>query len=190
MCGRFSFSPLAKIIEDRFDVKVDSHYKPRFNSAPSQNLAVISNTNPGHLSYFRWGLIPFWAKDAKIGNKMINAKAETITEKPSFRNSFKRKRCLVPSDGFFEWKKIGAKEKIPYRILMKDQPFFRWQEFGIPGRTKREDLINSFTILTTAPNELMAEIHHRMPQFLEKMKRCGLTIPIRFAIKFVKPFPI
>jgi putative SOS response-associated peptidase YedK len=93
MCGRFSFSPLAKILEDRFDVKVDpSQYKPRYNCAPSQNLAVISNENPGELSFYRWGLIPFWAKDMKIGNRMINAKTETITEKPSFRNSFKRKR--------------------------------------------------------------------------------------------------
>ena len=92
MCGRFSFSPLAKVIEDRFDVKVDQQYRPRFNSAPSQNLAVISNNAPDILNYFKWGLIPFWAKDPKIGYNMINAKAETITEKPSFRNSFKRKR--------------------------------------------------------------------------------------------------
>ena len=112
MCGRFSFSPLSKVIEDRFDVKVDSNYKPRFNCAPSQNLAVISNLDPVSLSYFRWGLIPFWARDPKIGYRMINAKAETITEKPSYKNAFRRKRCLVLSDGFFEWKKVGEKEKI------------------------------------------------------------------------------
>src|SRR5210317_1181079 len=100
MCGRFSFSPLAKIIEDRFDVKVDpGQYKPRYNSAPSQNLAVISNANPNELSFYKWGLIPFWAKDKSIGNKMINAKGETIMEKASFKNPFKRKRCLVLSDG-------------------------------------------------------------------------------------------
>ena len=89
MCGRFSFSPLAKIIEDRFEVKVDkTTYKPRFNAAPSQNLAVISTAAPDQLSYFKWGLIPFWAKDPSIGNKLINAKGETIDEKASFKNPF------------------------------------------------------------------------------------------------------
>ena len=88
MCGRFSFSPLAKIIEDRFDIKVDkSNYKPRYNCAPSQDLAVVSNASPDQLSYYKWGLIPYWAKDHAIGNKLINARAETLAEKPSFKNS-------------------------------------------------------------------------------------------------------
>lgn len=168
MCGRFSFSPLAKIIEDRFDVKVDSVYKPRFNNAPSQNLAVIANNNPRKLSYFRWGLIPFWAKDSKIGNRMINAKAETIIEKPSFRSAFKRKRCLVPSDGFFEWKKINAKDKIPYRILMKDQSLFSMAGIWDTWKNEEGEMVNSFSILTIGPNELMANIHHRMPVILDK----------------------
>ena len=168
MCGRFSFSPLAKVIEDRFDVKVDHNYKPRYNSAPSQNLAVISNQDPDNLSYFRWGLIPFWAKDPKIGYRMINAKAETITEKPSFKNPFKRKRCLVMSDGFFEWKKISEKDKIPYRILMKDESLFSMAGIWDSWKNEQGELINSFSILTIGPNELLKNIHIRMPVILKE----------------------
>lgn len=168
MCGRFSFSPLAKIIEDRFDVKVDNNYKPRYNIAPSQQVAVISNANPGQLSYYRWGLIPFWAKDKKIGNNMINAKAETVIEKPSFKNSFKRKRCLIPVDGFYEWKKIDDKLKIPYRIMMQDESLFSLAGLWDTWKDENGELLHSFTILTTTPNELMAEIHSRMPVILQR----------------------
>ena len=108
MCGRFSFSPNEILIEERFDLEVEEGlYTPRYNCAPAQNLAVISNQEPGRLSFFRWGLIPFWAKDPAIGNRMINARAEGILEKPSFRNPFRQRRCLVLSDGFFEWKRVG-----------------------------------------------------------------------------------
>lgn len=169
MCGRFSFSPLAKIIEDRFDVKVDpSQYTPKYNSAPSQDLAVISNANPDELSYYRWGLIPFWAKDKKIGNKMINAKAETIMEKPSFKSPFKRKRCLVLSDGFYEWKKVTPKEKIPYRIKMEDHSLFAMAGIWDTWKDEEGNPINSFSIITTSPNELMENIHTRMPVILQK----------------------
>ncbi len=143
-----------------------SKYKPRYNSAPSQNLAVISTENPDELSFYRWGLIPFWSKDIKIGNRLINAKSETISEKPAFRNSFKRKRCLVLSDGFFEWKKITAKEKIPYRIFLKDEPLFAMAGIWDTWKDAEGKPINSFSILTTGPNELMKNIHHRMPVIL------------------------
>jgi len=169
MCGRFSFSPLAKIIEDRFDVKVDkTRYKPRYNSAPSPDLAVISNLNPGELSFYRWGLIPFWAKDKTIGNKMINAKAETITEKPSFKNSLKHKRCLVLSDGFYEWKTLNKKEKIPYRITLKNNGLFAMAGIWDSWKDENGELINSFAIITTTPNKLMENIHSRMPVILEQ----------------------
>jgi len=169
MCGRFSFSPLAKIIEDRFDVKVDpGQYTPRYNSAPSQDLAVISNTNPNELSYYKWGLIPFWAKDKSIGYKMINAKAETIMEKPSFKNPLKRKRCLVLSDGFYEWKKINDKEKIPFRIKMEDDSLFAMAGIWDTWKDKEGNPINSFAIITTSPNELMENIHARMPVIISK----------------------
>jgi putative SOS response-associated peptidase YedK len=169
MCGRFSFSPLAKIIEERFDVKVDNtRYKPRYNCAPSQDLAVISNINPGALSFYRWGLIPFWAKDKNIGNKMINAKAETIAVKPSFKNSLKRKRCLVLSNGFYEWKAMSKKEKIPYRIILRDNELFAMAGIWDSWKAEDESMIHSFSIITTTPNKLMENIHSRMPVILEK----------------------
>jgi putative SOS response-associated peptidase YedK len=169
MCGRFSFSPLAKIIEERFDVKtVPVQYKPRYNCAPSQNLAVISNKNPEELSFYRWGLIPFWAKDKNIGNKMINAKAETIAEKPSFKMAFRKKRCLVLSDGFYEWKKITAKEKIPFRITLSDHSLFAMAGIWDIWKDEKNELIHSFSIITTGANDLMSEIHHRMPVILDR----------------------
>ncbi len=192
MCGRFSFSPLAKIIEDRFDVKVDpGQYKPRYNSAPSQELAVISNESPDELSYFKWGLIPFWAKDKSIGNKMINAKGETIMEKASFKNPFKRKRCLVLSDGFYEWKKINLKEKIPYRIQMEDNFLFAMAGIWDTWKDETGELIYSFAIITTSPNELLENIHNRMPVILAKNdEKAWLNeTDTDFLQSLLKPFP-
>jgi putative SOS response-associated peptidase YedK len=106
VCGRFSFAVKAGIIKETFDVEVDAALlAPRYNCAPSQKLAVITNENPEHLSLFRWGLIPSWAKDLSIGNKTINAKAETLFEKPSFRLPAQKRRCLVPADSFYEWRR-------------------------------------------------------------------------------------
>jgi putative SOS response-associated peptidase YedK len=192
MCGRFSFSPLAKIIEDRFDVKVDkTRYKPRYNSAPSQNLAVISNLNPGELSFYRWGLIPFWAKDKNIGNKMINAKAETITEKPSFKNSLKHKRCLVLSDGFYEWKTLNKKEKIPYRITLQNNGLFAMAGIWDSWKDEEGNLINSFAIITTTSNKLMENIHARMPVILEQKEENNWLTESNsdFLLSLLKPFP-
>jgi len=192
MCGRFSFSPLAKIIENRFDVKVDpGQYKPRYNSAPSQELAVISNINPNELSLFKWGLIPFWAKDKSIGNRMINAKAETILEKPSFKNPFKRKRCLVLSDGFYEWKKINSKEKIPYRIKMEDDSLFAMAGIWDTWKDEEEYPVNSFAIITTSPNELMENIHTRMPVIIDKKNEKDWLneTDIDFLQSLLKPYP-
>ena len=169
MCGRFSFSPLTRIIEERFDVEVDeSNYKPSYNCAPSQNLAVISNFIPGKLSFFRWGLIPFWAKDPSIGNKLINARAETVIQKPSFKNSFKRKRCLVLSDGFYEWKKGEEKDKIPYRVFLKNETLFSMAGIWDTWKDAEGKPIHSFAIITTSPNNLMKNIHQRMPVILNK----------------------
>ena len=191
MCGRFSFSPLSKVIEDRFDVKVDPSHKPRYNCAPSQNLAVISNDDAGVLSYYRWGLIPFWAKDAKIGYRMINAKSETITEKPSFRNPFRRRRCLVLSDGFFEWKKLSAKEKVPYRIFLEDELLFAMAGIWDTWKDGNGDVIRSFSIITTGPNALMENIHDRMPVILDRSdERAWLEErPEKELLALLKPFP-
>lgn len=190
MCGRFSFAASDRIIEELFDINIEADiYKPSYNCAPSQKLAVISGENPGTLSFMRWGLIPFWAKDISIGNKMINAKAETITEKPSFRQSFRNQRCLVPADAFYEWQQ--DKEKTPFRIMMKDESLFamaglwsRWK--GADGRP-----LDSFAIITTGANEMMKPIHHRMPVIIhhQDMKIWLGNTPAQELIKLMLPFP-
>lgn len=170
MCGRYSFAPELKIVNEHYDITVnDNDLDQNYNCAPSQQLPVVSNDNPGALSKYHWGLIPFWAKDKKIGYKMINARGETITEKPSFRNAFKKRRCLVPADAFYEWKRMtGSKEKIPYRIFLKDQPLFSMAGIWETWKNPEGEYIRSFSIITTTPNELMAEIHDRMPVILSK----------------------
>ena len=167
MCGRYSFILEDELIRDRFGITVRSAiYKARYNCAPTQKLAVISNENPGELSLYRWGLIPFWAKDPAIGNKLINAKSETILEKPSFKNSFKSKRCLVLSDGFYEWKKDTG--KIPYRITRRDGSAFSMAGIWDKWINQDSEEIHSFAILTTVPNSLMEKIHDRMPVILDR----------------------
>ena len=167
MCGRYSFILEDELIKERFGVTVRSAiYKARYNCAPTQDLAVISDEDPGKLSLYRWGLIPFWAKEISIGNKLINAKAETILEKPSFRSSFRNKRCLVLADGYYEWKK--EKEKTPYRIILKDKSPFSLAGIWDKWISSDGEIIHSFSILTIASPPKMELIHARMPVILKR----------------------
>ncbi|KAA3606872.1 MAG: SOS response-associated peptidase [Calditrichaeota bacterium] len=169
MCGRFSIIVEEEILKKRFGVIIPEQETlfPRFNAAPTQNLPVITNLNPSEIHLFRWGLIPFWAKDIKIGNKLINARGETLTEKPSFKNAYTNRRCLVLADGFYEWKRVG-KNKIPMRITLKNEEPFAiaglWENWKSPSG----EFIKSFTVITTEPNELMSGIHNRMPVILPR----------------------
>lgn len=167
MCGRYSFILEDEMIRERFGVTVRSAiYKARYNCAPTQKLSVISNENPGELSLYRWGLIPHWAKDISIGNKLINAKSETILEKPAFKNSFRSKRCLVLSDGFYEWKKGTV--RTPFRITRRDGSAFAMAGIWDQWTNPEGEEIRSFAILTTSPNSLMKKIHDRMPVILDR----------------------
>lgn len=166
MCGRFQISVKGKHISERFNVEVfDELYTPVYNAAPSQKLPVITNTEASVLSYFKWGLIPFWAKDPRIGFKLINARAESISEKPSFKNAFAKRRCLIPANGFFEWKKT---DKIPYRIFLKTEELFAFAGIWESWKDAGQQPIHTFSIITTSPNPLMASIHDRMPVILKK----------------------
>jgi putative SOS response-associated peptidase YedK len=188
MCGRYSFIQEDEMIRERFGVTVRSAiYKARYNCAPTQKLAVISNENPGELSLYRWGLIPFWAKDLSIGNKLINAKSETILEKPSFKDSFKNKRCLVLSDGFYEWKKGTVKK--PFRITRKDGAAFAMAGIWDKWTNPEGEEIRSFAILTTRPNSLMEKIHDRMPVILDREmeKRWIENSPVDELVDLMKP---
>ena len=168
MCGRFTLTLDPAQLREAFPgLFIPADIKPRYNIAPSQPVAVIPNTGENKLDFFTWGLIPFWAKDPAIGNRLINARAETLAEKPAFRSSFRRRRCLILSDGFFEWKPdLSGKSKTPYYIQMKSgEPFAfagLWDLWSHPDGSE----IRSCTIITTTPNELMQTIHNRMPAIL------------------------
>ena len=167
MCGRYTIIAKAEEIEKRFNVEVPEAYQPRYNAAPTQILPVITNQQPDGISFFHWGLIPSWAKDKSISSKLINARSETITEKASFRNAVKQRRCLVLADGFYEWKKTSKKAKVPYRILLSDESLFAfaglWEEY----EDEDEQVIHTFTIITTSANSTISGIHERMPVILE-----------------------
>ena len=168
MCGRYSFAPDLKIVNEHYDIVADpADVTANYNAAPTQLLPVITNEAPRQLSLFRWGLVPSWAKDASIGNKLINARAESLDTKPSFRNAFKNRRCLVPADAFYEWKHAGrSKTKIPYRISIKNQPLFSMAGIWEQWKDPQGKLLNSFSIITTRANKLVAELHNRMPVIL------------------------
>jgi len=167
MCGRYSFAVEDALIRERFGVRVRTAiYKARYNCAPTQDLAVITNETPDELRFFRWGLIPSWAREASIGNKLINARAESLAEKPSFRNSFRNRRCLVPATGFFEWRRGNG--KTPYHIRLKNGEPFCFAGLWDKWISGDGEIIHSFTIITTAPNPMMQQIHDRMPVILPR----------------------
>ena len=166
MCGRFSLTANEAELNLRFELEGGAApYVPRYNGAPTQMLAVITNENPHKLSYNRWGLIPPWAKDISIGNKMINARSETIMEKASFKYPLMHKRCLVPSDGFYEWQQDSGKQ--PFRIFVKNNPIFAMAGLWERWKSPEGNVIESFNIITTDANSFMQPIHNRMPVILK-----------------------
>ncbi|HEY8400252.1 MAG TPA: SOS response-associated peptidase [Cytophagaceae bacterium] len=164
MCGRYSLTAKKEKIASRFNIKLTADLKPRYNVAPSQTMPVITNTNPGELSFFRWGLIPNWALDESSSMNMINARGETVLTRAPFKQIIRKQRCLILADGFYEWKKVG-KNKEPYRItLASDEPFAfagLWDSWD-----NGDDVINTYTIITTTANDLVRDIHERMPVIL------------------------
>jgi len=169
MCGRFTLAVDPAELQENFpDVTFPAQYAPRYNIAPSQPVLAIPNDGSHKADFFVWGLIPSWAKDPTIGSRMINARGETIGEKPAFRGAYKYKRCLIPTSGFYEWKsQLGTKVKVPYFIQLKSgQPFAfagLWDEWHSPDGA----LVRSCTIITTEPNSMMAQLHNRMPVILQ-----------------------
>ena len=154
-------------ILERFGVRVRTAiYKARYNCAPTQDLAVIIQKEDPVMEFYRWGLIPYWAKDKSIGNKMINARAETIMEKPSFRKPFRTQRCLIPATGFFEWKRAGT--KIPFNIRLKGGIPFAFAGLWDRWMDPEGQTVYSFTIITVPANERISDIHDRMPVILHR----------------------
>ena len=171
MCGRSSLTKTQKELEKRFQSTFYSEDLIRYNPLPNYNVApthmmpVIAHMDRDHFLPMRWGLIPFWAKDIKVGYKMINARVETLLEKNAFKSAVSSRRCIVPADGFYEWKKT-SRGKQAYYIKTKDQEIFSmaglWEKWQSPDGVE----IQSFTVITQASNSLMEDIHDRMPAIL------------------------
>lgn len=165
MCGRFAQRSPARKVAKQFGVEEVPPLAERYNVAPAQMiLGIRGEGGAREATFFKWGLVPRWAKDPGIGNKLINARSETVEEKPSFREAFSRRRCIIPADGFYEWKR-EARRKQPFFFRMRDE-----RPFGFAGLWERwegeGEVINSCTILTTEANEVLRPVHDRMPVIL------------------------
>lgn len=168
MCGRFALFAAGDELAKRFQLSEAPLFEPRYNIAPTQPVAAVRTTAAGReLKLLRWGLIPSWATDPTIGNRLINARCETVAEKPSFRSAFKQRRCLIPASAFYEWQKTGAGRKQPYCIQPRGGGLFAlaglWERWHNPHGEE----VESCTILTTEANELMQPLHDRMPVILD-----------------------
>ncbi len=168
MCGRYLMTSPVDALRQLFKFEQRPNLMPRYNVAPTDEMPVVRRSRQGspELAIMRWGLIPYWAKDKAIGSRMINARADSLETKPAFREAFRKRRCLVPADGFYEWRREG-KIKQPYLIRRKSgQPFAfagLWEFWAGPAQEE----IRSFTIITTGANEVVAPLHDRMPVILD-----------------------
>lgn len=186
MCARFTLKTSAVVLQDLFDLEEVPELMPRYNIAPSQIIpAVVKETDAREMRFFQWGLVPSWAKDPSIASSLINARLETAPEKPSFRSAFKRRRCLIPADGFFEWTTVeeageaglfgdaapsakpGKSYKQPYYFQLADEGPFAFAGLYEYWEGVEAGPIESCTILTTSPNELLAQYHTRMPAIVK-----------------------
>jgi putative SOS response-associated peptidase YedK len=168
MCGRYTIVVSMEELMMRYlhELPINRYHTPRYNVAPTQNvLAIVHDGEKNRLGELRWGLVPSWASDDRLGSKMINARAETLLEKNSFKSLIRRKRAIIPADGFYEWKQTGD-AKQPMRITMKDNAIFSMAALYDTWNSPDGRKISTCTIITTAPNSLMADIHNRMPVIL------------------------
>ncbi len=197
MCGRASLTKSQKELEQRFHAAFYQEDIDQYDSLPSYNVApthfhpVLTGEKPQHFQYFKWGLIPYWAKNSTIGNKMINSRIETILEKPAFKQAIEQRRCIIPFDGFYEWKKIPS-DKIPYRITLKNNELFSvagiWEKWNAPSG----DLIHSFSVITQSSNDLIKDIHDRMPAILfpdQEKHWLDRSLSAKNALSIINPYP-
>ena len=196
MCGRFVYYSDPGAIQQRFDVIGEVPAAgPTYNVTPGYVLPVITRQSPNRASLMKWGLIPFWAKDPGIGYKTINARAEGIETKPTYRKPIRSQRCLVPANGFYEWQKVaqsGKEVKVPHYIRLLDQEVFAFAGLYDIWRDAEGQETWTFTIITTEPNELMAQIHNRMPVILPREHESawldGATA-LPQVLAMLKPYP-
>jgi len=193
MCGRFVLISDLKTIQNDFDIQdIFCEHQPNWNITPAQSIPVIIRHNGNNqLVSYRWGLIPSWSKDPSISNKLINARAETVDKKPSFRDAFKKRRCLILADGFYEWKKEG-KSKIPQYYYLKSGRPFGFAGLYETWKSPDKKEITTCTIITTNANELIKPVHDRMPVILLKDQEqfwLGDAIDASALLSILKPYP-
>ena len=173
MCGRFARRSTQQVLADWFGVELEDMpwFGPTYNAAPQSTQPVVrQNRDAGRreVALLRWGLVPFWARDAKFGYSTINARAEEVATKPAYREALKRRRCLVPADAFYEWQRLGTKTKKPFAIGLRSGEPYAFAGLWEKWQPKEGQTLETFTIVTTDPNELMEPIHDRMPVILER----------------------
>lgn len=191
MCGRYALHSKPEIVALLYWLKYNPELKPRYNIAPTQDAPVIRLNEKGEpeLVMMRWGLIPTWAKDPSIGARLINARAETVKEKPAFRVAYKKRRCLVPASGFYEWKKVGG-GKQPYFVHPKEEPLFSFAGLWEHWFDAEEKRLETFTIVTTEANGFMRNLHERMPVIVKKPDfKAWLDPVIAQGDPWQKPYP-
>lgn len=172
MCGRFTRYHTWKEVHDYLSLfsTTASNLQPRYNIAPTTDCEVVREGDEGREMFTaRWGLLPHWAKDIKFGAKTFNARCETVAEKPSFRDAFKKRRCVVPASGYYEWKTEDGKKR-PYHITLPDKPVMVFAGLWEINKRLGDEPVTSFTIITTEASEAVQQVHHRMPVILEKEK--------------------
>lgn len=193
MCGRYTVGSDPKKLWDELGLEGEPppDLEPRYNVAPTQDVPAVTDSEPSKLVMLRWGLVPFWAKDIRIGHKMINARAEGIADKPAFRHAFEKRRCLVPADGFYEWERRG-KQKVPHYITLKDgRPMTfagLWEVWHAPDGSR----VASCTIVTTDAKGEIGAIHDRMPVILPPSAReiwLDRSASAEVLLPLLRPFP-
>jgi len=195
MCGRYTQSRDSVYLQDRFKfVPSEIELQPRYNIGPGQTAPVVVGADPRELKLMRWGLIPHWAKEEKIGYRMINARADTLNSKPSFKGLLRKRRCLVLADGFYEWAKSkDMKVKTPFRYILKGGDPFAMAGLWTSWKAPDGSWLESYTIITTDSNELVSAVHDRMPVILPEEKEGtwldpGMTDPYVLA-ELLNPYP-
>jgi putative SOS response-associated peptidase YedK len=193
MCGRYAQRTDARKLAKEFKVAEVPPVEPRYNIAPTQEVFAVNETGDGReMRFFKWGLVPSWAKDTSMGARLINARSETVTEKPAFRQAFKQRRCIIPADGFYEWQRAEGRKQ-PFFFRMRDE-----RPFGFAGLWERwegesGEVLNSCAILTTGANEVLRPVHDRMPVILHpddyELWLCGSARELDLVKEMLRPYP-
>jgi putative SOS response-associated peptidase YedK len=194
MCGRFTIMVDAEDMQEQLELgSMPANWRPRYNIAPTQPVAVVSDARSRQVEWMRWGLVPSWAKDLEIGNRLINARSETVMEKPSFRSAFANRRCILLADGFYEWQRLAGQQgpAAPFHFHRKDRKPFGMAGLWETWRSPEGNIVRSCTILTTQANQVVRPVHDRMPVMLSGTELWRWILPAPAAVHqaMLLPYP-